>query len=283
MQNTRSRKQRAKPRSGSVAVKRKSRGRGKRDLNAVVREACLWMPETEEYLSHGSPNFRARGKTFATYALNHHGDGRIALWLNAPAGAQSLYVKAEPTHFFVPPYVGPSGWLGVNLDKGIAWSRVAQLVREAYEKVAPPKSAATLGKTPTIKPPTSRLKADQIDPLQSKHAQSVVGKLRKICGALPEVVEALQFGTPVWKAGKKSFATAYAFTGPLTLSFWVGADQQALLTTDPRYAIPPYLGHAGWIALDASKSPDWDEIRSLAMHRYKHFALKRMLDKLGPL
>jgi hypothetical protein len=58
-----------------------------------------------------------RGKTFAAYVVNHHGDGRIALWLNAPSGAQELYVKQEPKHFFVPPYVGPRGWLGVNLDK----------------------------------------------------------------------------------------------------------------------------------------------------------------------
>jgi len=272
--------------SGSTRAKAKDsrsvggRTKNSRDLNAAVREACLWMPETEEYLSHGSPNFRVRGKTFATYALNHHGDGRIALWLNAPAGAQSLYVKTEPKHFFIPPYVGPRGWLGVNLDKGIAWTRVAQLVREAYEKVAPPKLSVTLGKTPAIQPPSKELKTDQIDPLQSKHARSIVNALRKICLALPEVVEATQFGTPVWKAGKKSFACAYAYTGRPTLSFWVGADQQALLTSDPRYSVPPYLGHAGWIALDAGVACDWSEVRSLAIHSYRHFALKRMLAAL---
>ena len=106
-------------------------------ISAAVREVCLWLPEAEEFLSHGSPNFRVRGKTFAAYVINHHGDGRIALWLNAPAGAQELYVNEEPKHFFVPPYVGPRGWLGVHLDKGIAWKRIAKLVREAYEKVAP--------------------------------------------------------------------------------------------------------------------------------------------------
>ncbi len=55
--------------------------------------------------------FRVRGKTFASYVVNHHGDGRVALWLNAPRGAQAERVKREPKHFFVPPYVGPRGWL----------------------------------------------------------------------------------------------------------------------------------------------------------------------------
>src|SRR5262245_50600151 len=96
-----------------------------KDINAAVREVCLSFPEAEEYMSRGSPNYRVRGKTFAIYVVNHHGDGRIALWLNVPTGAQGLYTKEEPKHFFVPPYVGPSGWLGVQLDNGISWKRVA--------------------------------------------------------------------------------------------------------------------------------------------------------------
>ena len=62
-------------------------------------------------------------------------------------------VRAEPEHFFVPPYVGPRGWLGVVLDRGIAWRRVAALVREAYEKVAPGELQARIGKTPRSRPP----------------------------------------------------------------------------------------------------------------------------------
>ena len=96
-----------------------------KDINQAVREVCLWFPEAEEFLSHGSPNFRVRGKTFAAYTVNHHGDGRVALWLNAPRGAQEMHVSAEPRHFFVPPYVGPRGWLGVHLDKGLSWKRIA--------------------------------------------------------------------------------------------------------------------------------------------------------------
>jgi predicted DNA-binding protein (MmcQ/YjbR family) len=251
-----------------------------RDVHQAVREACLWLPEAEEFVSHGSPNFRVRGKTFATYAVNHHGDGRVALWLNALPGSQDVHVRAEPEHFFVPPYVGPRGWLGVLLDRGIAWKRVAALVREAYEKVAPGELRARIGKTPALKAPSKTLSASQIDPLKSPHASSVLKSLRKLCLRLPESHEGSQFGHPVWQAGKKSFALARHDGQRLTLCFWVGVDQQGLLTADPRYRIPPYFGHNGWIALDAGGDCDWSEIEALTLQSYRHFALKRMLVQL---
>jgi predicted DNA-binding protein (MmcQ/YjbR family) len=254
----------------------------KKDISQAVREVCLWFPEAEEALSHGTPDFRVRGKTFATYVINHHGDGRIALWLNSPAGAQALYTSEEPKHFFIPPYVGPRGWLGVHLDKGIAWKRVAKLVREAYEKVAPPALASQLGKTIEIKPPTMTLAPEDFDPMQSKRAQVVLKAVRKIFLALPETAEDKQFGQPVWRAGKKVFA-GISFYGKLRLelSFWVGVDQQGMLTADKRYTIPAYMGHNGWIALDVTKSANWGEIGELALHSYRHFALRRMLSALG--
>ena len=252
-----------------------------KDISAAVREICLSFPEAEEFLSHGSPNFRIRkGKIFATYVVNHHGDGRIALWLNAPEGAQTHYVRAEPKHFFVPPYVGPRGWLGVNLDKGISWKRVAQLTREAYEKVAPPALTARIGKTIEIAPPKAKVKAEEFDPMQSARAQQVLKTLRKICLSLPETSEDKQFGSPVWRAGKRVFAQAYGYDKKLRLAFWVGVDRQGLLTADPRYEIPPYMGHNGWIALDVTRRSDSDEVRALALDSYRHFALKRMLTQL---
>lgn len=249
-----------------------------KDINQAVREVCLSFPEAEEFLSHGSPNFRVRGgKVFAMYVVNHHGDGRIALWLNSPDGAQEHHARAQAKHFFVPPYVGPRGWLGVNLDKGLSWKRVAVLVREAYEKTAPTRLVAKMGKTIEIEPPTATVAASDFDPMQTPHAQRVLKALRKICLAWPEANEALQFGSPVWRAGKKTFACAYDYGKGLKLSFWVGVDRQGLLTTAARYQIPPYMGHNGWIALDVTRNCDWDEVRSLALDSYRHFALKRML------
>jgi hypothetical protein len=251
------------------------------DIDQAVREVCLSLPEAEEKPSHGSPNFRVRGKSFATYVVNHHGDGRVALWLNVSPGAQQAYCEAEPKHFFVPPYVGPAGWLGVHLDQGLSWTRIAKLVREAYEKVAPAKLSAAIGKTVAITAPVAPLSTSRKDPLQSTRAQSVLASLRKICLALPETSEATQFGAPVWRAGKKVFASLYSYEpGELTLSFWVGSSGQAAVALDPRYHVPKYTGHNGWIGLDAGESCDWDEVRALARTSYRHFALQRMLKQL---
>ena len=252
-----------------------------KDIPAAVREVCLSFPDAEEYLSHGSPNFRVRGgKTYAVFVVNHHGDGKVALWLNAPEGAQAARVRESPKHYFVPPYVGPRGWLGVELDQGLNWKRVAELVRESYEKIAPRALIAKIGKTIVIEAPAATLSAEQKDPLTAPAAQRVLKKLAAICLAFPETNAATQFGAPVWRAGVRSFAIAYLQDGRLTLGFWVGVDQQGLYTNDRRYSIPKYMGHNGWIALDVSKACNWEEIRSLAEASYRHFALKRMLAKL---
>ncbi len=159
-------------------------------------------------MSHGSPNFKVRGKTFATYVINHHGDGRVALWLRAADGAQEHHVRADAANFFVPPYVGPRGWLGVRLDRSLAWQRIAGLVREAYENVAPPALTSSLGKTPSIRGPAKKLSMRDIDPLQSPRARTVLKTLRRICLRLPESTEMAQFGHPAWQAGKRTFAMA---------------------------------------------------------------------------
>ncbi len=250
------------------------------DIHQAVRAVCLWLPEAEEFMSHGSPNFRVRGKSFATYVVNHHGDGRVALWLTAAAGAQELYVGADPKRYFVPPYVGPRGWLGVHLDKGLSWKVIAQRAREAYEKVAPPMLSASLGKTPTIKAPAGKMSPSDVDPLQSSRGRAVLKIMRDICLTLPETSESAQFGYPVWRVGKKTFAWAMHNNQRLGLCFWVGVDQQGLLVADERYRIPAYMGHNGWISLDVTKSHDRNEVAALALQSYRHFALKRMLQKL---
>jgi predicted DNA-binding protein (MmcQ/YjbR family) len=245
-------------------------------INDAVREVCLSFPEAEEFLAHGSPNFCVRGKTFATYAVNHHGDGRVSLWLNSPPGAQDVHVSGEPKHFFVPPYVGPRGWLGVQLDKGLSWKRIAVLVREAYEKVAPPALRAAIGKTIEISAPQGKLAAEQMDPMQSARGQQLLKSMRKICLAWPETSEGLQFGAPLWRAGKKGFALAYFNEKRLKAGFWVGVDRQGLLTADERFTIPRYIGHNGWIELDVHDGCTETELRELALASYQHFANKRM-------
>ena len=120
------------------------------DMLTMVRALCLWLPEAVEQLSHGSPNFKVRGKSFASFVVNHHGDGRVALWLHAKPAQQAALVDADPEHLFVPPYVGSRGWSGARLDRGLSWRRAAELVRDAYAGVAPPHLVALIGDLPEV-------------------------------------------------------------------------------------------------------------------------------------
>jgi predicted DNA-binding protein (MmcQ/YjbR family) len=213
--------------------------------------------------------------------VNHHGDGRVALWLNAARGAQESWVGADAARFFVPPYVGSRGWLGVRLDKGLSWKRIAGLVRESYEKVAPAVLTATLGKTPSVKSPARRLNSSELDPMQTGRGRALLKIMRATCLQFPETREAAQFGFPVWQAGKKTFAWARCDERGFSLGFWVGVERQQLMTLDSRFRIPPYLGHNGWIALDAGDDCDAGEVAVLALQSYRHFALQRMLRNLA--
>ena len=105
-----------------------------------IREICLALPEVRERLSHGAPTFFVREKrSFLMVLTDHHGDGRFAIWCAAGDGVQQMLVEADPERFFVPPYVGYRGWLGMRLDRGLDWDELAGVVEDAYAEVAPAK------------------------------------------------------------------------------------------------------------------------------------------------
>lgn len=102
-----------------------------------VRAACLAIADVTERSSHGSPCWFVGGKQFAAFLNDHHGDGRLALWLCAEHEAQTAIVASDPEVYFVPPYVGPSGWIGVRLDRDLEWSQVAALLELAAARTHP--------------------------------------------------------------------------------------------------------------------------------------------------
>lgn len=107
------------------------------ELLEKIRELCLSFPETSEKEAWGGPTFRVKGKMFVMYMDGHHGDGRVALWCNADAEDRDGIVAGDPKLFFVPPYVGVKGWLGVRIDRRIAWKRVSAFVEQSYRLTAP--------------------------------------------------------------------------------------------------------------------------------------------------
>jgi hypothetical protein len=106
-----------------------------------LRAICLALPEAVEKEAWGDPTFRVRDKIFA---MEKRGDGRISLWCKAPAGSQMVLVGADPERFFVPPYVGHKGWVGVRLDHEPGWDEVAAIVRRSYRLIAPKRLAALI-------------------------------------------------------------------------------------------------------------------------------------------
>ena len=109
-----------------------------------LRKICLAFPEAREKPFGEHVTFRVRDKNFAMYMDNHYGDGRVALWCKAPHGAQEVLVSADSEQFFVPPYVGPKGWVGVRLDRRIDWKGVTQLVTDSYRLIAPKRLANSI-------------------------------------------------------------------------------------------------------------------------------------------
>jgi hypothetical protein len=113
------------------------------DVLERLRAICLALPEATESLAHGRPCFQVRGKTFVMFLDDHHGDGRLAIWCKAPPGAQATLVESSPERFFVPPYVGPRGWIGARLEAFLVdWSAVTACIEESYRMTAPARAAA---------------------------------------------------------------------------------------------------------------------------------------------
>jgi hypothetical protein len=103
-----------------------------------VRAICLALPEATEKIAWGEPTWRV-GKIFVMMNTYHHGDPHLSIVCNAAEGVQESLVRAEPKHFYRPPYVGGAGWIGVRLDTGLDWNVVASLIKDAWRVTAPPR------------------------------------------------------------------------------------------------------------------------------------------------
>jgi uncharacterized protein YdhG (YjbR/CyaY superfamily) len=114
-----------------------SRKTGRHAQLERVRRFCAALPGVTEKLSHGTPSFfveKDKG-VFAMFADNHHEDGHLAVWLPVPEGLQSALIDEEPATYFTPPYVGSSGWIGIELAR-IRDEALEIHLREAWQLVA---------------------------------------------------------------------------------------------------------------------------------------------------
>ena len=115
-----------------------------------VRKICIALPEATERLSHGAPSFfvkekKCGKKCFVMFVNDHHGDGNLGVWCAAAPGTQQSLVAEGADWFFVPPYVGHRGWIGLRLDGNLDWEEAREFLLEAYIHVAPTKLIEPMG------------------------------------------------------------------------------------------------------------------------------------------
>jgi predicted DNA-binding protein (MmcQ/YjbR family) len=107
----------------------------------ILRELskiCLALPEAQRRDLNEHADFRVRGKVFAYFLNNHHGDGIISVCCKSALGENVDRASREPQRFYLPAYIGPRGWFGLRLDRGgIDWSEVRNLVELSYGLAAP--------------------------------------------------------------------------------------------------------------------------------------------------
>lgn len=105
-----------------------------------LRAIALDLPEAVERESHGSPGFLIeKGRFFAYIWHDHHGDRETAVMVKcADREEQAMLVEADPAFYYVPPYLGPSGWVAMRVGlPDTDWDRIGDRVARSWELVAP--------------------------------------------------------------------------------------------------------------------------------------------------
>lgn len=117
-----------------------------------LRGICLALPEAFEKEAWGECTFRvAGGSMFAMTDSHHHGSEHVAVWVKAPPMVQQILVNADAKRFFVPPYVGSKGWVGVRLDYEVDWEELSGMLEDGYRMSAPKRLRAGMtNETPAI-------------------------------------------------------------------------------------------------------------------------------------
>lgn len=238
-------------------------------LLARLRAICFDFAGTEEKLSHGAPFFHVRGKGFVSFAGNHHGDGRTAAWCKATLDAQRRLTASNPDVYFVPPYVGVKGWIGVRLDHpSTDFEALAILVEEAWRSVAPKSLLNALPDAPpepAVYPTT--------DPAVVRAA---LERLTAICEALPDTVIERATGQVTFRVAKRPYA--YLLDNQHRdgiVAVCVRSDEAAaLISASPkRFYRPPYIGARGWVAMRVdAKKVAWTDVARRVTESYERSA-----------
>lgn len=116
-----------------------------------------------------------------------------------------------------------------------------------------------------------------------RRAQSAVERIRAICLSLPDTKETPTWGKPHFRVGEKIFSGCDedGDGGRVVVSFKLTMEHAFAITQTPGFWPAPYVGHRGWVSMDATHVTDWDAVRALILESYRLIAPKKSLAKLA--
>lgn len=104
-----------------------------------LRGIALAFPDAFEKVSHGRPVFCAP-KVFAMYggsvkeSPGVHSQHPHAVLVKVDAGERAA-LQHDPRIFY-PAYMGPNGWLGLDLSADADWKEVRELIDASFRLIA---------------------------------------------------------------------------------------------------------------------------------------------------
>lgn len=108
---------------------------------ARVRTLALALPHAQEKVSHGRPAF------FTTRVFAYFG-GSLRVGAEWVQHGQSIMVKLDTDEraallgeerCWIPGYLGPSGWIGIDIDENTDWTEVSEIIESSYRMTASPR------------------------------------------------------------------------------------------------------------------------------------------------
>ena len=108
----------------------------------------------------------------------------------------------------------------------------------------------------------------------------ILTKMREICLSLPDTKETITWGQPHFRVGDKIFSGYGDEKGKKVIGFKLEMDHADAMLDDPRFWRAPYVGHKGWVSMDATRVRHWEEVRLLIHESYRLIAPKKSLAKL---
>ena len=103
---------------------------------ATFRGLALELPGAEEIETWETATFRVRKKIFAMFS-----DRERDAWVKSTGDEQAALVEMQPDSYFVPPYVGPRGWVGLRIAK-VDREEARELLIEAWRMTATRRAVA---------------------------------------------------------------------------------------------------------------------------------------------